>query len=169
MHSGKNTMVARHTAKPTMLARMGRWLALSSSACLGFSLTGCTALTQPIDGVPSTRLPQQFFESEKSNLIPIDISLLAKEQEREYTLGPGDILGISVDRILPFAEPDQIPPLPPVNFPEADSTLPPSTGFPITVLDDGTITLPLLSCTRSGPSCVPGEPEPSTSAAPVSG
>lgn len=120
-------------------------LALSMLALLGSSvLSGCTALTQPIDGVPASRLPPQFFAEEKNNLVPIDVSLLAQEEPRYYLLGPGDILGITVDRILPYAEPDQVPDLPPVHFPEANSTLPPSTGFPITVLEDGTITLPLL-------------------------
>jgi protein involved in polysaccharide export with SLBB domain len=146
MNSGKKTMVARQSTTSRAIAvKLGRLLALSTSACFGVTLSGCTALTQPIDGVPATRLPRQFFEGEKNNLVPIDISLLAKEVEREYTLGPGDILGVSIDRILPFAEPDQIPPLPPVNFPDRDSTLPPSTGFPITILADGTISLPLLS------------------------
>ena len=37
-----------------------------------------------------------------------------------------------------------MPALPPVHFPDTQSTLPPSTGFPLTVLDDGTISLPLL-------------------------
>jgi hypothetical protein len=34
--------------------------------------------------------------------------------------------------------------MPPVHFPTDRSTLPPSTGFPVTVLEDGTISLPLL-------------------------
>ncbi len=137
-------MVAKQTAKSTKF-RLGRWLVLSTSACVSaMGLTGCTALTQPIDGIPARRLPREFFQSEKNDLIPIDISLLSKTEERDYTLGPGDILGIAVDRILPFVEPDQVPQLPPVNFPEQGSTLPPSTGFPITVLEDGTISLPLL-------------------------
>lgn len=106
--------------------------------------SGCTALTQPINGVPSSRLPSQFFAQEKSNLIPIDISLLAQEKPRQYTLGPGDVLGITIDSILPFYEPGEVPEPPPVHFPEAQDTLPPSTGFPITILEDGTISLPLL-------------------------
>jgi len=106
--------------------------------------SGCTALTRPIDGIPAKRLPPEFFQGDRSNLIPIDVTLLSQEEPRQYTLGPGDILGVVVDRILPFSEPEQVPPLPPVNFPPTESTLPPSTGFPLTVLDDGTISLPLL-------------------------
>lgn len=109
-----------------------------------FAASGCTALTQPINGIPSNRLPAQFFTQEKSSLVPIDISLLASEKPRQYTLGPGDVLGITIDSILPFYEPGEVPEPPPVHFPEAEDTLPPSTGFPITVLEDGTISLPLL-------------------------
>lgn len=118
-------------------------VALSSICFLG-AFTGCTALTRPIDGIPAKRLPAEFFEGEKSGLIPIDLSLLGQEEPRFYTLDHGDILGIAIDGILPFNEPDTVPQLPPVHFPEARSTLPPSTGFPITVLEDGTISLPLI-------------------------
>ncbi|GAB5404496.1 MAG: polysaccharide biosynthesis/export family protein [Aureliella sp.] len=111
---------------------------------LAIASTGCTALTQPIDGIPSDRLPPQFFQGEKNDLIPIDISLLAQEPPRQYILGAGDVLGVTVDSILPSTLPDQVPEPPPVHFPEQEDTLPPSTGFPITVIDDGTISLPLL-------------------------
>ena len=120
-----------------------RWLSVIAIGLIG-GFSGCTALTRPIDGVPAKRLPPQFFEGERSNLLPIDLTLLSREKPREYTLGPGDVLAIVIDRILPFSEPDQVPPLPPVNFPDMASDLPPSTGFPTTVLDDGTISLPLL-------------------------
>ncbi len=111
---------------------------------IAMAFSGCTALTQPINGIPANRLPREFFQGDKDGLIPIDFSLLQQEKPRQYTLGPGDVLGITVDGILPFSEPDQVPEPPPVHFPEKDSTLPPSTGFPITVLEDGTISLPLL-------------------------
>ncbi len=101
-------------------------------------------MTQPIDGIPARRLPPQFFQETKNDLIPIDISLLAQEAPRQYILGPGDILGITVDRILPYAEPETVPEPPPVHFPTDKSDLPPATGFPITILEDGMISLPLV-------------------------
>ncbi len=76
--------------------------------------------------------------------MPIDISMLGQEPPRQYILDKGDVLGIYIDRVLPFTEPDSVPVMPPVNFPTDKSTLPPSTGFPFTVLEDGTISLPLL-------------------------
>ena len=105
---------------------------------------GCSSLTQPIDGIPAHRLPPQFFSPPKNDLVPIDVSLLSQEPPRNYVLDSGDILGVYVEGVFPFSPPDQPPALPPVNFPDADSTLPPSLGFPIAVQDDGKIALPLV-------------------------
>ncbi|MDF1841170.1 MAG: polysaccharide biosynthesis/export family protein [Rubripirellula sp.] len=108
------------------------------------SLSGCTAITQPIDGIPASRLPQEFLAEPKNDLVPVDIGVLAIDQPREYELGPGDILGVYIEGVLPFNPPEKPPEPPPVNFPGADSTLPPSIGFPIAVMEDGTLSLPLL-------------------------
>ena len=101
--------------------------------------TGCTALVHPIEGVPARRLPSEFFAEPKNDLVPIDISLLSIEPPRDYQISGGDILGVYVEGVLPFNPPNQPPEPPPVNFPEADSTLPPSIGYPIAVQDDGTL------------------------------
>lgn len=121
--------------------------AATRAAALGLvatSLSGCQSLTQPIDGVPAERLPTQFFAEPKNDLIPIDISLLSIEPPREYQISGGDILGIYVEGVLPFNPPNQPPEPPPVNFPDQESTLPPSIGYPIAVQDDGTLSLPLI-------------------------
>ena len=127
----------------------GKWPA-ARPALVVFALVlsslsaGCTALTTPIKGVPARRLPPQFFATPKNNLVPIDISRLSQEPPREYLLDKGDILGIYIEGILPSSDPDQVPVLPPVHFPDKDSTLPPSLGFPVPVVEDGTISLPLI-------------------------
>jgi hypothetical protein len=108
------------------------------------AFTGCTTLTTPISGIPARRLPPQFLAEPKSNLVPIDVSRLGQDPPRQYLLDAGDILGVYIEGILPFTPPDQPPTPPPVNFPEADSTLPPSLGYPIAIQDDGTISLPLV-------------------------
>ncbi len=108
------------------------------------ALSGCSALTQPINGVPADRLPPQFFGEPKNDLVPVDIALLSIEPPRDYQLSGGDILGIYVEGVLPFNPPNQPPEPPPVNFPDKDSTLPPSIGYPIAVQDDGTLSLPLI-------------------------
>ena len=106
--------------------------------------SGCSSLTTPISGVPAKRLPPQFFATPKNNLVPIDISRLTQEPPREYLLDKGDILGIYIEGILPTTSPDQPPELPPVHFPDKDSVLPPSLGFPVPIVEDGTISLPLI-------------------------
>ncbi|MBU6237233.1 MAG: polysaccharide biosynthesis/export family protein [Planctomycetes bacterium] len=115
-------------------------------AILGGGLSsGCSTITQPISGIPAQRLPPQFLAQSKANLVPLDPSRLAQEPPREYLLDEGDILGVYIDGILPYNPPDRPPEPPPVNFPEADSQLDPSLGFPVAVINDGTIQLPLLA------------------------
>lgn len=115
-----------------------RWLlTLSAAMCA----TGCTSLVAPISGVPARRLPPQFFAEPKANYVPIDVSRLAREKPRQYLLDAGDVLGVYIEGILPYSAPDQPALLPPVNFPDKDSNLPPSIGYPVTVKDDGTIDL----------------------------
>ncbi|WP_052031593.1 polysaccharide biosynthesis/export family protein [Novipirellula maiorica] len=114
--------------------------------CTAFS--GCSTLTQPIDGVPANRLPPQFFAEPKNDLVPVDISLLSLEPPRDYQLAGGDILGVYIEGVLPFNPPNAPPEPPPVNFPDAQSTLPPSIGYPIAVQDDGTLALPLIEPLR---------------------
>ncbi|MCO8123433.1 polysaccharide biosynthesis/export family protein [Stieleria sp. TO1_6] len=107
-------------------------------------MTGCSALTQPIEGVPAARLPQDFFAKPKNDLVPVDISQLSLEPPREYLIGPDDILGVYIEGVLPFNPPNQPPEPPPVNFPDAESVLPPSIGYPIAVQEDGSLALPLV-------------------------
>ena len=147
MSSRMSNMVKKNDSAQVQQPLVRGWrkmLLIGAAAVSSPALTGCTSLTQPIDGIPARRLPPQFFQETKNDLIPIDISLLAQEAPRQYILGPGDILGVTVDRILPYAEPDTVPQLPPVHFPTEKSDLPPATGFPITVLEDGMISLPLV-------------------------
>ncbi len=117
------------------------WMA---SIALALASTGCSSLTAPLSGIPARRLPPQFFAQPKNNLVPIDVSRLAQEPLRSYTLDAGDILGVYVEGVLPFTPPNQPPILPPTNFPDKDSTLPPSLGYPVPVQEDGTISLPLI-------------------------
>ncbi len=118
-----------------------RWLiTLSLAVCS----TGCTSLVAPISGVPARRLPPQFFAEPKANHVPIDVSRLAMEQSRQYLLDAGDTLSVFIENILPYTPPDQPAQLPPVNFPDKDSKLPPSVGYPVPVKDDGTIDLPQI-------------------------
>jgi len=125
-------------------ARRRRLSTLLATTIASVVLGGCTTLTQPIDGVPAKRLPPQFFAPPKNNAIPVDISLLSLEPPREYQIDKGDILGVYIEGVLPFNPPNVTPEPPPVNFPDRDSLLPPSLGYPIAVQADGTLSLPLI-------------------------
>ena len=132
---------------PTVERIVQRLRSASTAVAVGVMATtlgGCASLTQPIEGVPADRLPPQFFAEPKNDLIPVDISLLSIEPPRDYQLSGGDILGVYVEGVLPFNPPNQPPEPPPVNFPNDESTLPPSIGYPIAVQDDGTLALPLI-------------------------
>ncbi|MEO1525440.1 MAG: polysaccharide biosynthesis/export family protein [Planctomycetota bacterium] len=139
--SSRSTANRRRGFLGSLIAGSGKWIA---SALLAVSATGCSTLTQPIDGVPADRVPSQYFASPKNNLVPVDISELTLEPPREYLIGPGDILGVYIEGVLPFNPPNAPPEPPPVNFPDAESVLPPSIGYPIAVQEDGSLALPLI-------------------------
>jgi protein involved in polysaccharide export with SLBB domain len=127
--------------------RLTSWMQQASTlglVVLGMLSTGCSSLTQPISGIPARRVPPQFLAQSKNNLVPLDPARLAQEPPRDYLLDDGDILGVYIEGILPFVPPDRPPEPPPVNFPDATSQLDPSLGFPIAVINDGTIQLPNL-------------------------
>jgi protein involved in polysaccharide export with SLBB domain len=133
--------------KKNFKTRSMSWLQRASSlglAILGMLSAGCSTITQPISGIPARRIPPQFLAQSKNNLVPLDPARLSQEPPRDYLLDDGDILGIYIEGILPFVPPDRPPEPPPVNFPEATSQLDPSLGFPIAVINDGTIQLPNL-------------------------
>jgi protein involved in polysaccharide export with SLBB domain len=103
------------------------------------ALSGCTAVLQPISGVPAHRLPAQFHASRKNDLVPIELYRLRQQPPADYLLDSGDILGIYIEEVLGTAE----TPPPILGAPEG-SNLPPALGYPIPARQDGTITLPLV-------------------------
>jgi len=127
-----------------VLKRLFKSFSLASLMAAGAMNVGCTALTQPLAGIPVRRLPPQFLATSKNNLIPLDPSRLTQEPPRQYLVDKGDILGIYIEGVLPFSSSDKVPEPPPVNFPKENSTLDPSLGFPIVVQENGTIELPAI-------------------------
>ncbi len=107
--------------------------------------TGCSSLLFKIQGTPARELPDSLRPASRNNRVPIDYRLLGQVPPDVYRIDSGDVLGIAVEGILPFSPPTAPPPSLPVNFPSDSSTLPPSTGFPIAVQQDGTIQIPGVS------------------------
>lgn len=128
-----------------LLQRLSKTISMTSCLVVASLSTGCTALTQPITGIPVRRLPPQFLAQTKNNLIALDPARLSQEPMRQYLLDSGDVLGVYIEGILPYSSADKPPEPPPVNFPGENSTLDPSIGFPIAVQENGTIALPSIA------------------------
>jgi protein involved in polysaccharide export with SLBB domain len=103
---------------------------------------GCAAWTNPAihTSVPVRRLPDEVLGKPREEQLDIPQALLRQEQPKEHIIGPGDILGIVFDSIL--GSRDQVPTVqvPPVGASYRNI----GVGFPIAVLGDGTISLPIV-------------------------
>lgn len=100
------------------------------------ALSGCAAF-RPLKGVPARYLPDELKGCSRENGQMIDLSYLRQRAPAEYMLDAGDVLAVYVEKILGTRE------QPPINQP-LDNTRPPTLGYPLTVRDDGTLSLPLI-------------------------
>lgn len=100
------------------------------------AFSGCAAI-RPLDGVPARFLPEEIKGCSRENRQMIDLSYLRQQAPAEYMVDSGDVLAIYIERVL--GQRDQ----PPINQP-VDPTQPPTLGYPLTVRDDGTLSLPLI-------------------------
>ena len=139
------TFVKTQKGPRMILRRLIKSLSVTGLLAVGIMSAGCTNLTQPLSGIPARRLPPQFLAQTKNNLIPLEPSRLGQEPPRQYLVDKGDILGIYIEGVLPYTDSEKPPEPPPVNFPDKDSTLDPSIGFPIVVQESGTISLPSIA------------------------
>jgi protein involved in polysaccharide export with SLBB domain len=111
---------------------------LPVAACLS---GGCAALTNPVaDGIPVRRLPEEVLGRPKTELHPIPLNMLRRQDPGEYRLDKGDVLGVYVENL--FGNPGQ--PIPVQFNPNPTASRPVSQGYPVTVQEDGTILLPGL-------------------------
>ncbi|MCL2117296.1 MAG: polysaccharide biosynthesis/export family protein [Planctomycetaceae bacterium] len=74
--------------------------------------------------------------------------MLRQDPVDAYRLGPGDTLGIYIESITGVSGVSGVlnQPIPtiPIHTPDPATNLPPATGYPFTVRDDGTISLPKM-------------------------
>jgi hypothetical protein len=138
---------AHQTLQGTVCSR-SRWQSIGKqwlqvAVLLGSGLlSGCAAWTNPVAcGIPVCAVPWCLLAEPKANLVRIPLTALKQQPPVEYLLGPGDILGVFVENVLGQADQN-----PPVTMPDVNgiSSLPPAIGFPIPVLEDGTLHLPLV-------------------------
>lgn len=108
--------------------------------CIASStISGCAAL-RPIDGMPVDQVPFEWKGQSRDGMQTIDLSLLRRERPPVHVVDGGDVLAIHIGGV--FISPEKGDALPPVNFPPNGD--PASTGFPVPVRDDGTISIPYL-------------------------
>ena len=100
------------------------------------ALSGCAAI-RPLDGVPARFLPEELKGCSRENRQMIDLSYLRQQAPAEYLVDSGDVLAIYIESVL--GQRDQ----PPITQP-LDTTQPPTLGYPLTIRDDGTLSLPLI-------------------------
>lgn len=99
-------------------------------------LSGCAAM-RPLHGVPARFLPEELKGCSRENGQMIDLSYLRQEAPAEYMIDSGDVRAIYIESVLgQRAQPQINQPL--------DTTRPPTLGYPLTVRDDGTLSLPLI-------------------------
>jgi len=100
-------------------------------------LGGCAAL-HPIPSIPAQCLPPDLLAISRNHEATIDLSLLAQTPPPHHLVDGGDVLGIYIEGVL--GNPGESPPITVPLTPD----LPPAIGYPITVRDDGTLSLPMI-------------------------
>lgn len=100
-------------------------------------LTGCAAF-YPLDGIPARYIPDEIkYGPPKAKQI-IDFSLLEQQWDGIHRVDSGDLLAIYIGGIL-----GKIDENPQVQIP-ANPDYQPAAGVPVTVREDGTISLPIV-------------------------
>jgi protein involved in polysaccharide export with SLBB domain len=100
-------------------------------------------MTNPVaDGIPVRRLPPEFMGRFRDETQTIPLTLLGQKPPAVYRLGPGDTLGVWVESVL--GDRTQQLPVTTSDLPQ----FPPVIGYPISVREDGTISLPLVDPIR---------------------
>lgn len=136
MESVGNSRLGIYHGVLAVRTRNPRWLVWTALfAAMG---PGCAAMF-PHRGIPVAFVADEIKAPPREPTRTIDLSLLRQTPPAEYRLSAGDVLGIYIDGVL--GSKDEVPP---VHFP-SDKDLVPSIGYPISVREDGTITLPMLA------------------------
>lgn len=112
--------------------------------------SGCAAITNPLaNAIPVCNVPPELLcAPSRSAMVTVPLTLLKQQAPPVYRLAANDVLGVYIEGVLPTNMPGQPATNPPVYFPtQLDPMargLPPALGYPITIGEDGTISLPLV-------------------------
>ena len=125
---------------PRQIAIMDRpfqILVVCGLSCVFSSELCAQILNRPIPAVPASQLPRSY--SQRTETSPVNAALLRNRPSKQYFLDAGDVLGIFIEGVL-----GNLDESPPVQIPDPSSDLPPSLGYPVSVREDGSISLPLV-------------------------
>ncbi|WP_296458442.1 polysaccharide biosynthesis/export family protein [Rubinisphaera sp.] len=101
------------------------------------SSSGCAAF-RSIKTIPPNCMTPEMQAISRNNESTIDLSLLAQRPPQQYLVDAGDVLGIYIEGVL--GNPGESPPISISTNPD----IPPSIGYPISIRDDGTLSLPMI-------------------------
>jgi len=125
----------------SQLFRLFSWSGLLLASLV---LTGCNALN-PVRGVPASYLPTEFEGPSRGGKKTINLGMLTRRPPDQHRVAAGDVLSIYVPGVLgrQSSEVREFGIDPPINFPQGEDD-PPTIGFPFTVRDDHTVSLPQI-------------------------
>ena len=114
------------------------------------AFSGCITFTK--HAIPASRLPNQFAAPSKSDLLPINFSILGGNPVKEHLLDTGDVIAVSIQGVIP----EDTSELPPIitgtqmsiareYYPPKGVLNVPGLGLPLNVRTDGSIQLPLVA------------------------
>lgn len=114
---------------------------LSTNIAIGLLLVVAVSNVrgQRFDTIRPSQLPAGARVLPKQNQTrgPANLGHLRQAPQTSYRLDHGDTLAVFIEGVLGDLDAN-----PPVQLPPAGSDLPPSIGFPVPVMEDGTISLP---------------------------
>lgn len=130
------------------MLRAQRRLLLAAASLILVTSTGCITFTK--HAIPAARLPQQFEAPSRSALTPINFTMLEGSYPNEHHIGPGDVLAITIQGVIP-PEPKELPPLISGHatlarnyYPPNGTVNAPNYGVPVHVQNNGAVQLPLV-------------------------
>jgi hypothetical protein len=95
------------------------------------------------NAIPARKLPERLRAASQADMVPIDFTMLRGNPPAEHLVGPGDVLGITIQGVI---DQDNAPPL--AQFPSNAGVDPklasPAIGQPVVVSPQGELVLPLV-------------------------
>lgn len=113
------------------------------------TFSGCITFTK--HAIPASRLPNQFAAPSKSDLQPINFTILGGNKAREHVLDSADVIAVTIQGVFPkdsaeappFISSSQVS-IAREYYPPNGSVNSPGVGLPVQVQDNGFVHLPLV-------------------------